>query len=103
MKLCFFASASARFAASLRSDAALGRTAATQTQSVNSLQLHFDYSCSAGTGTALSQPVCLAQQNLVKAGSGINRNAREVEPRLGGCPRLVGNRISTHVICQLVR
>ena len=38
MMLCFLASASARFAASLRSDAALGRTAATQ--SVNSLQQH---------------------------------------------------------------
>ena len=37
MKLCFPASASARFAASLRSDAALGRTAAAQ--SVDDLQL----------------------------------------------------------------
>ena len=42
----------------------------------------FHNSPAAGTGTALSQPVCLAQQNLVKAGGGINRNARKVEPLL---------------------
>ena len=80
MKLCFPASASARFAASLRSDAALGRTAAAQ--SVNSLQLRLYNLHAAGTGTALSQSVYLAQQNLVKAGGRINRNARKVEPLL---------------------
>ncbi len=42
----------------------------------------FHSSPAAGTGTALSQPVYLAQQNLVKAGGRINRNAREIEPLL---------------------
>ena len=67
MKLCFPASASARFAASLRSDAALGRTAAAQ--SVNDLQLCVYNMPAAGTGTALSQPVYLAQQNIHKRGA----------------------------------
>ena len=80
MKLCFPASASARFAASLRSDAALGRTAAAQ--SVNDLQLCVYNLPAAGTGTALSQLVYLARQNLVKAGGGINRAEREVGPLL---------------------
>ena len=80
MKLCFLASASSRFAASLRSDAALGRTAAAQ--SVNDLQLCVYNLPDAGTGTALSQLVYLARQNLVKAGGGINRAEREVGPLL---------------------
>ena len=46
---------------------------------MNSLQLRLYNLPAAGTGTALSRPVCLAQQNLVKAGSGISLTVREVE------------------------
>ena len=53
-----------------------------------------------GTAAALVRSIFgSARQNLVKAGGGINRTAREVEPRLEGCPRLLENRTSAHVVC----
>ena len=80
VKLCFPASASARFAASLRSDAALGRTAAAQ--SVNDLQLCVYNMPAAGT---VLRSVCSndsTQQNIQKRKSRINQTACKIEPLL---------------------